>query len=227
MIVPGYIWPFVIQPYLISRVGHGYIAVFVCLVPLLTIVLGVPFLRQRATRIQWIGVMVGLLFLVAYMWEGLHRNVPLAYLLLAITVPSGYAISNLSLKRWFSDVPAVPLACVGMLVSAAVLCPLALSMETIHRDADFATAVGAMSLLALFSRGAGVVLFYTLIRRRGPLFASMVTYLIPIVALLWSWLDHELITLGQLVAVMGVLAMVSLVQRDIERLARIEEGKET
>jgi drug/metabolite transporter (DMT)-like permease len=222
MVVSGYIWPFVIQPYLISRAGHGYIASFVCLVPLITIILSVPFLRQQPTRVQLLGVLLGLAFLLGYMWDGLNRNVPLAYLLLAITVPTGYAISNCSLKRWLSDVPAVPLACIGMFISGIVLWPFAMTMESVNHDTDFATALGAMSLLALLSRGAGVVLFYTLIRRRGPLFASMVTYMIPVVALTWSWLDDELITGGQLAAVICVLAMVSIVQRDIERLARTE-----
>ena len=113
-----------------------------------------------------------------------------------------------------------------MLISGVVLCPLALGLEQVHVDADFGMAVGAMSLLAILGRGAGVVMFYILVRRRGPLYASMAAYMIPIVALSWSWMDDELITRGQLVAIAGVLTTVSIVQRNIDRLARAEEALE-
>ena len=76
-----------------------------------------------------------------------------------------------------------------------------------------------LSLLALFSRGLGTALFYTMIRRRGPLFAGMVSYLIPMIVLAWSWLDHEQITLKQVIAVVGALATVAVVQKDLEREA--------
>ncbi|MBT6610791.1 MAG: hypothetical protein HOB38_01665 [Deltaproteobacteria bacterium] len=48
----------------------------------------------------------------------------------------------------------------------------------------------------------------------------MVTYVIPLEALMWSWFDNERITLMQISAIIIVLLMVGIVQRDI-----IQRGK--
>ena len=56
-----------------------------------------------------------------------------------------------------------------------------------------------------------------LLQRRGPLYAGMVTYLVPLGALLWGWADAELVTARQLSAILGVLATVALVQLDLVR----------
>ena len=40
----------------------------------------------------------------------------------------------------------------------------------------------------------------------------MIAYIVPLGAVLWAWVDGEEITLTQLLAVAGVIAMVVLVQ---------------
>jgi drug/metabolite transporter (DMT)-like permease len=40
----------------------------------------------------------------------------------------------------------------------------------------------------------------------------MVTYIIPVIALLWGYVDGESISSQQMIAIAGVLAMVGLVQ---------------
>ena len=47
---------------------------------------------------------------------------------------------------------------------------------------------------------------------RGPLFAGMTTYVVPVIALLWGTLDREAISGQQAMAIAGVLGMVALVQ---------------
>ncbi|MFO0790481.1 MAG: hypothetical protein U0805_13585 [Pirellulales bacterium] len=54
-----------------------------------------------------------------------------------------------------------------------------------------------------------VLLFNWLVVKEGPLFAGMVTYVVPTVALVWG-ADGETITSRQLVAMAGVLAMVGV-----------------
>jgi hypothetical protein len=63
-----------------------------------------------------------------------------------------------------------------------------------------------------------------MIMERGPLFAGMTTYVVPIVSLLWGSLDHEQITVQQMAAIAGVLAMVALVQSDSRREALSTES---
>ncbi len=60
-------------------------------------------------------------------------------------------------------------------------------------------------------------------KENGPLYAGMVTYVIPFGALIWSWIDKEKITTMQITAITIVLLMVGIVQRDITK--RIKEYK--
>jgi drug/metabolite transporter (DMT)-like permease len=73
-------------------------------------------------------------------------------------------------------------------------------------------AIGSLCLLAVFSTGLAILLFIQLVKHQGPLFAGMVTYVIPVVALAWGQFDSERLTPLQLSAMAGVLAMVALVQ---------------
>jgi drug/metabolite transporter (DMT)-like permease len=60
--------------------------------------------------------------------------------------------------------------------------------------------------------GIGIWLFNGLIIGQGPLIASMVTYVFPLVALGWGIYDGDPPTWPQISAMAGVLAMVALVQ---------------
>jgi drug/metabolite transporter (DMT)-like permease len=67
---------------------------------------------------------------------------------------------------------------------------------------------GASVLLGIMGTAVATVLFYILIKRAGGLFASMVTYGIPFIALLWGLLAGETIIKWQIVGLVIILAGV-------------------
>jgi len=74
---------------------------------------------------------------------------------------------------------------------------------------DFTNTVVQNSVIASVALGVAgsaiaTALFYILVKRAGGLFASLVTYGIPFVALLWGVFDHEKITWLQ-VACLGLI----------------------
>jgi drug/metabolite transporter (DMT)-like permease len=73
-------------------------------------------------------------------------------------------------------------------------------------------AVASLVILGVGSTGVAILAFVHLIQTQGPLFAGMVTYVVPLIALVWGQLDGERLTGRQLAAIGGVLAMVALVQ---------------
>ncbi len=76
-----------------------------------------------------------------------------------------------------------------------------------------AWAVGYVSVLAVGSTVVATMIFYRLIQRTGAVFASTVSYLIPVVALGWGLLDGEAIGWLQLPAIGLVLLGVFLSKR--------------
>jgi hypothetical protein len=73
-------------------------------------------------------------------------------------------------------------------------------------------AVIYLLLLGMIGSGVSTMVFVWIVLKRGPLFAGMTTYVVPVLALLWGTLDHESISPLQMASIAGVLMMVALVQ---------------
>jgi hypothetical protein len=67
-------------------------------------------------------------------------------------------------------------------------------------------------LLCVVGSGLSTLAFVWLILKKGPLYAGMTAYVVPVLALLWGIMDGEHITVQQMLAIVGTLAMVALVQ---------------
>lgn len=211
----GYIFPYAAQPFLVKLIGHGFIGMMVALVPIFTILVSIPLLGVYPSRKQFLGILIGMVCLSLMVIDGLDRNVSWFYLFMALSVPLCYAVSNTLVQRSFQDLPPIILVALLMTAGAIILTPLALVFETITIDDNFVPAIIAIILLSVFARGIAMLLFYKMIKVNGPLFAGMVTYVIPVEALMWSWMDNERITLMQVSAILIVLLVVGVVQRDI------------
>ncbi|MBC8343500.1 MAG: DMT family transporter [Bacteroidetes bacterium] len=211
----GFVWPFAITPFLIREIGHGFIGVVVSLVPILTILVSIPILKVYPSRMQLAGVLAGLLCMILLTLDGLNRNAPLLLLVVAMMTPLCYAISNSLVQRNFQNISTNTLVAVLMTGSGVVLMPLAMTFEEVTLDGNFVEALIALIVFSIFCRGLATVLFYKLIKEKGPLFAGLITYVIPVGVLFWSWFDDEKITANQIAAVIIVLIIVVFVQKDI------------
>jgi drug/metabolite transporter (DMT)-like permease len=230
----GTSWPFVVQPYCLGRgFGHSYFGMLVALVPLATILVSVPMLGVWPTKRQLIGVLGGFVCMLLLLQDGAARGMSARLLALALTVPLSYALGNTYLKWKLAHVHAVPLTALVLALAAVWLVPLEavpgalerLGLAGPTRPADVAMSLGSLAVLGVIGTGVAVLLFIHLVVKEGPLFAGMVTYVVPVFALTWGAVDGETITVRQLVAMGGVLAMVALVQLG-GRVVRVEAGEE-
>jgi drug/metabolite transporter (DMT)-like permease len=210
-------YPFAVQPWILSQgTDHSFLAMFVPLTPLLTIVAAVPLLGVRPTWQQLTGVFGGLIMLLWITSDAESHHLPLTLVPLAVTVPLSYAIGNTFLRRNLHGVPSIVVSTYLLTLAGALLLPLAL-YEVAHTQlkpeaAQWRRALLAMLILGPLGTGACIGLFVNLVQARGPLFAGMVTYVVPVVALMWGYLDGESISAVQLVGIAGLLVMVALVQ---------------
>ena len=74
-------------------------------------------------------------------------------------------------------------------------------------------SLGYVVILAVFGTALSVMVFNVLIRNTNALFASSVTYLIPIVALMWGILDGEDVQVLHFVWIVIILLGVYLVNK--------------
>lgn len=213
--------PFVIVPLLVARdFGHSFFALMITFVPLLTILSSVVLLRQWPTWRQIVGVLVGLAALMTLFWEGLSRGITAPKLALAFTVPMVYALANTYVRWKLASAPTIPMTSFFFLLGGLFLVPLWTSTEALQQlslvgPADpqrWPASLASIAWLGIVGTGLAGVMFVRLIQTHGPLFAGMITYLMPLVALGWGAYDHETITLRQMLAMTIVLATVTMVQ---------------
>lgn len=224
----GYAWPFVAQPYVIEKYNNSaFMGMVVALVPLLTIIVSLPMLGVRPTTRQFVGVVAGLFFFVMLMggaWKTL--SISATDLLVSLSVPVFYAIVNTYIKRRFADVPAISLTTAALGLGGLVLLPIAIWRRPMNYASDtVAAAWVSVALLGVLGTGLAYYAFYRLVQTRGPLFAGMVSYLLPFVALAWGFGDREETSYTQVVSLIGVVACVAAVQYGGRLKARHGQGR--
>ncbi|MBI5761341.1 MAG: DMT family transporter, partial [Planctomycetales bacterium] len=153
-----------------------------------TIVASIPLLKLYPTRRQLWGVLGALVCLGTLMVDGLDRQIPPLDLLLAISVPLSYAITNTWIRRSLRHVPALDLSFYSLALAAIVQLPIAggMSSDSTATTEQWWIAFGAVTFLGVAGTGLSTFLFNKLIHEQGPLFAGMVTNLVPIGALVWG-----------------------------------------
>src|SRR5690348_15888675 len=120
-------------------------------------------------------------------------------LALALSSPVSYAVGNTYLKWKLSHLATAPLTLLFLALGAAMVAPVACVPalgEAMHLSGpaaprDWPLAAGSLALLGVGSTGVAILAFVKLVLTQGPLFAGMVTYVAPMIALVWGQFDAE------------------------------------
>lgn len=222
----------VIQAYVLAQgFGHSFFGTMVAAIPLLTILVSVPMLGERPTTRELFGVLGGLACIFLLVEEGVDRGMSAGLLALTLLIPLSCALSNTFIKWRLPHVPAAPLTTMLLLVAGFALIPIQLTPNALA-SLGLAPPAGAsvtfdtvvyLLLLGVIGSGVSTMLFVWIVLKRGPLFAGMTTYVVPVLAILWGTLDRESISAMQMASIAGVLAMVALVQTGARNESEIVE----
>jgi drug/metabolite transporter (DMT)-like permease len=214
VVLLGFVWPHSIQPELVARHGGAFVGMTVGFTPLLTILVSIPILGIWPTPRQSIGVLAALACLMLLMVDLGRKSIPASDVLLAFSVPLTYSVANGLIRRSLKHLPPLELTLLCLVAASTVLLPLSLSVRN-HRTVNLdqlGTSLIAVAILGVVGTGIATFLFNRLVQQQGPLFAAMTTNLVPIGAVLWGRADGEPISVLQVVALIGILMMVTYVQ---------------
>ena len=187
------------------------------LTPLFVIVIAILFFKVRMQRSKIIGVLIGFAgLLVLSLSKGGISTDNLWYASLILLATFLYGLNVNLVSFYLKGINPVHMATVSL---ACISIPAALilwqqdlfSIALYDRAAGW--SIAAASLLGIVGSAIATALFYVLIKRAGGLFASMVTYGIPVVAIFWGFLAHENITLVQLGCLGIILSGVYLTNK--------------
>lgn len=210
----GSFFPAFLFPIAQTQLSSSLTGVLNALTPLFVVLVGAIFFKTKITRRNAFGLfiaLIGVIVLVTYKdgggWESLQGIN--AYGLFVIAACICYSFNLHVIKTRFSKLKSIEISSISLLM----ILPLALlylfagtqfsyKLAT-HPDAF--QALGYITILGMVGTATALILFNIMVKSASPFFASLVTYTIPIVAIMWGVLDGEVLLLGHYIGIAGVI----------------------
>jgi drug/metabolite transporter (DMT)-like permease len=187
------------------------------LTPLFVIVIAALFFSAGFQTRKIAGVLIGLagLVILSLSKGGVENgNRPYAFLILLATLSYGLNVNIVAQYLHGLDPTKMATVSLALMAIPAGLVVVQQHVFSIMRyDEGARWPIAAVVLLGVVGSAIATVLFYRLIKRAGGLFASLVTYAVPVVALFWGVLAHEHVTVLQVVCLIIILGGVYLVNK--------------
>lgn len=202
----------------IEKIDSSLEGILNSLTPLFVIVLGIVFFKMPVARPKLLGVLIGFAGLVILsLSKGSIRLDNIGYALLIVFATICYGLNVNLVSRYLKGINPLHMATVSLtimgMIAGLVLLTQGVAQSAIE-SSDFRTAMFYAALLGVVGSAVATLLFYILIKKAGPLFASLVTYGIPVVAIFWGFLAHENITWLQLTGLAVILSGVFLANKN-------------
>ncbi|AUP79840.1 DMT family transporter [Flavivirga eckloniae] len=197
-----------------TEIDSAVVSILNSLVPLNTILIGFAVFKITSTKRQMFGVIIGFIGTVMLILKGadLNPNQNYLYAIFVILSTLMYATNINIVKRHLQHVKPLTIA-TGSFASIIIPGIIVLlftgffSVETFVNP-KFKIAMVYTVILSLFCTALALVLFNKLVHMSTPVFASSVTFVMPIVALILGFLDGESFSLLQGIA--GIIILLGV-----------------
>lgn len=181
------------------------------LTPLFTLILGMLLFKTKFVWAKTLGVTIGLLGAASLFLFGekVGFEGSVAYGLLIVLATICYATSTNLVGFYLRDVNSIIISAISFImvgIPALIYLFTTGFSTTLMEHPQGWEALGYISILAVISTVLASMLFFRLVQITSPVFASMISYLVPIVALLWGALDSEIISVAHF-AGMGLILL--------------------
>ena len=185
------------------------------LTPLMTFVLGVVLFRQKSNHYQLAGLLLGFLGSVTLILVNVKGELSLnSYALLVVVATLCYGLNLNLVKRFLSDVSPIHLSTVSVLVSGllSLLYLITTPWWSLAQTPEIGwSALLAVLALGFFGTALAQLFFNRMLQLSTAVFASSITYFIPIVAVLWGVWDGEVLMtahyFGMVLIIGGILIL--------------------
>lgn len=197
------------------------------LTPLFTLLVGVSFFKSKPKWFNIAGVIIGLagaLGLVSVSGGG-NFNFNMGFAILIIIAAFLYAINVNVVKAFLQGVDPITITAMSFFmvgpVAAIYLVFFTSFSSQVGTNPHALGGLGYIAILAIVGTGLALMLFNRLIQLTSAVFASSVTYFIPVIALIWGIADGETLKPGFVLFVGLVIIGVLLVNTTNKGLKKL------
>jgi len=223
--VAGVLIPAFLFPLAQTRVDSAITGVLNALTPLSAMIMGVAIFRQKTTWGKVFGMLVGFVGVAILIFTGADGQLNFnAYALFAVGATVCYGFNVNYIKHYLNDLKSIDVST----FSVAFMGPFALiylfttdfdahlahdySLTFVEKKSDVLALV-YIAILGIAGTALALIFFNKLLQMTNPIFASSVTYLIPVVAITLGVLDGEQLVTGHYIGMVITIVGVWLVNR--------------
>ncbi|MFK5947162.1 MAG: DMT family transporter [Methylococcales bacterium] len=186
--------------------------------PITTYIIGIIFYRILVKKNKILGLFIGLIGVVLLLYLNTTKSIDsnLIYMFLLIIAATFYSVNVNMVKYSLKDLNGITIS----ILTFAIIGPIAgitfftSDLQAAYNTPNFEVSTIYIIILGLLSSVLATVIFNILIKYTSAIFASTVTYLIPIVAIMWGFLDGEIISIYEVLAVFIIIGGIYLVNKD-------------
>lgn len=201
-----------------TRVPSSTAGIINALTPILTLVIGFLFFNQIINVRKVVGVLLGLTGTFFLVWTATTQSEggALFYTLIIVSATFFYAYNVNMIARHLQGVNPV----ISTAVAFVTTLPPCLLLwfwpgvtDNLIYDNQLKYSVISVTILAVLGTVIATALYLNLIQKTSPIYATMVSYLIPVSSVIWGALDGETLQMGHFLGMGLILFGIYLVQR--------------
>jgi len=188
------------------------------LTPSFTLIFGILFFKTKSSLLQVAGVCMGLIgavFIIMYGSE-LYIGAKPAYGLFVVLATMCYALNVNFVKRKFQDHDPLVLGAVSFLFVGLPFLVIAIVIgipQKVMAEPPAQLSLMYLTILSIMSTVVSLIIYYKLVQRTTPLFASSVTYIMPVIVLFWGVIDGESLVLFHIVGLILIVMGIYLIRK--------------
>ena len=206
----GNFFPAFLFTYAETGISSGFAGMLNSCTPIFTIMLGSVFYNSKFSKTQLAGVVLGTVGIICLMIAG--RSISMAggwFHILAVVIATFlYATSLTTIKFQLQSFSSFEITTLGfsiVFIPALLANYFSGTLNTTISNPDATTSLIYIGILAIVGTAVAVIIFNILISNSSALFASSVTYLIPIVAASIGLAFGERIQVWQIISMLLIL----------------------
>lgn len=203
--------PFILFSFAAESVNAGVLAVLNASVPMMSGFIASSFFKERLTKKQTLGLVIGIIGVVILMSESLFGGqtfdlssslLPMGYALLGCV---GYATGANITRNYLKDLSPIPITAGSILIASVVMLPVGISAYPYGKVISW-QAWGAVICIGVLSTAIALIFLNQLIKNIGPMRATSITLVIPIFAIFFGYiLLGESLDIGAIIGSVVIL----------------------
>ena len=214
----GTFFPVYLISYGQTEIESGLASIITTVTPINTLIIGIIFFSLTFSIKQLLGLFIGLVGAVLLLYEAsetnLNSDIYFSFFIYLTTV--GYAASVNLIKKYLTNIPPEAVtAGIFLSISPPAIIVLYFSdfTDLNFQDPLILKSIFFVLVLGVFGSAIAQTLFNKFVKISSPIFASAVTYTMPVVAIFWALIDGEILSIMQFFATAIILIGVYLVNK--------------